>query len=257
MGISSGLAQAGSITINGNQSVLGGSTWTYSIIGASCSQANWIINGGVLISSDNVSVTVQWSVFSGSGTVQVSSYGCSPTPESRTGLLNVTRSMPPIFISGRIVNQFNAGISGVPIGGTTTDSNGYYSITVNPGYSGTLTPYLIAYAFSPQNRTYSNITSNQANQDYARFPPFFFIHEPHRPADTPITSGSCLTGWEIINLPSYGNGYVWQFTNWDDSVSEQSGNSSYYRQTQCGGRNTYKKVCVRAVGSTEWICFNY
>jgi hypothetical protein len=93
--ISSGLAQVGSVTINGNQNVTGGSTWTYSIIGTSCSTANWIVNGGTVLSSNNISATVQWNNTSGNGSVQVSSYGCSPTPENRTGALSVTLNAPP------------------------------------------------------------------------------------------------------------------------------------------------------------------
>jgi hypothetical protein len=97
--LSSGLAQVGSVTINGNQNVTGGSTWTYSIIGTSCSSANWIVNGGTITSQNNISVTVQWNNTNGNGTVQVSSYGCSPTPENRAGFLSITltSSLTPYF----------------------------------------------------------------------------------------------------------------------------------------------------------------
>jgi hypothetical protein len=140
MSISSGFAQVGSITINGNQSVLGGSTWTYSIIGASCSQANWIILGGTLLSSDNISATVQWNNANGSGTVQVSAYGCSPTPESRTGSLNVSITYPCTHSTSYVPQWFSTYSRGLIYGHT-------YMVTItyiHNGITGTISKTFIA-----------------------------------------------------------------------------------------------------------------
>jgi hypothetical protein len=90
---SSGFSQVGSVTIVGNQNVCGASTWTYSITGTSCSTANWIVSGGTITSSNNISCTVQWSSSGTTGTVQVSAYSCSPTPENRVGSLNVAKTI--------------------------------------------------------------------------------------------------------------------------------------------------------------------
>ncbi len=90
---SSGFSQVGSVTIVGNQNVCGASTWTYSIIGTSCTTANWIVSGGTITSSNNISCTVQWSSSGSNGTVQVSAYSCSPTPENRIGSLNVAKTI--------------------------------------------------------------------------------------------------------------------------------------------------------------------
>ena len=49
---------------------------------------------------------------------------------------------------------------------TLADSSGHYSISVPLGWSGTITPTKKGYTFSPQNKTYSNIQSNQAGQNY-------------------------------------------------------------------------------------------
>jgi hypothetical protein len=47
-----------------------------------------------------------------------------------------------------------------------TDSNGYYSDTVSYGWSGTVTPIKPGYTFNPSSRTYTNVTSNQSDQNY-------------------------------------------------------------------------------------------
>jgi hypothetical protein len=55
-------------------------------------------------------------------------------------------------------------MAGLP-GSTSTDVNGYYSATVNSGWSGTVTPTKSGYTFSPTSVTYSNVTLNQVT-DY-------------------------------------------------------------------------------------------
>ncbi len=76
------------------------------------------------------------------------------------------------IVSGHIRTSGGVGIDGVAItfsdeGGTaTTNSSGYYSHQVKKGWSGTATPSKTCYTFSPSTRTYSNVTSNQTNQDY-------------------------------------------------------------------------------------------
>jgi hypothetical protein len=49
---------------------------------------------------------------------------------------------------------------------TTTSADGSYSHTVIEGWSGEATPYKICYSFSPSILSYSNLTSDQSNQDY-------------------------------------------------------------------------------------------
>ena len=64
----------------------------------------------------------------------------------------------------------SSGIQNVVMGGLpgdpTTDADGYYSGTVDFGWSGTVTPSKATYTFSPSNRTYANVNSDQLNQDY-------------------------------------------------------------------------------------------
>lgn len=83
--------------------------------------------------------------------------------EAQTGVSNYT-------ISGRVTEQSGGGLSGVTMSGLpgnpTTDSSGNYSAKVESGWSGTVTPTKTGYTFSPSNRSYSNVGSDQLNEDY-------------------------------------------------------------------------------------------
>ncbi len=75
-------------------------------------------------------------------------------------------------ISGYVRDGGNAGLSGVILnfsndgGSATTDSSGFYTQSVNSGWSGTVTPAKSGYSFDPQNRTYSDVTANQSDQNH-------------------------------------------------------------------------------------------
>ncbi len=49
----------------------------------------------------------------------------------------------------------------------TANGAGDYSFTIPEGWSGTVTPSKAGYIFNPESRTYSNVTTDQAGQDYA------------------------------------------------------------------------------------------
>ena len=51
-------------------------------------------------------------------------------------------------------------------GSSITNAQGQYSITVDYGFSGTVTPSKEGYAFAALNRVYANVTDDQDNQDY-------------------------------------------------------------------------------------------
>ncbi|MGE0085738.1 MAG: C1 family peptidase [Desulfococcaceae bacterium] len=122
-------------------------------------------------------------------------------------------------ISGYVRNFSTAyGISGVTLtlsnsGGTTvTDSSGYYTKTVNSGWSGTVTPSLAGYTFSPANRTYSSVATSYFNQDFSA---------------TPVTY--TVSGY-IRNASSAGiSGVTVSFSNNAGSVLTDS--SGYYSRT--------------------------
>ena len=48
----------------------------------------------------------------------------------------------------------------------TADSNGDYSLAVSYDWTGVVTPSLAGYTFTPDHRSYSNVTANKINQDY-------------------------------------------------------------------------------------------
>ena len=72
-------------------------------------------------------------------------------------------------ISGYVRNSDSVGVdsvlmSGLP-GDPRTDTNGYYTATVDYGWSGTVTPTDTC-PFLPEFRTYDEVISDQANQNY-------------------------------------------------------------------------------------------
>ena len=124
-------------------------------------------------------VSYNWS-----GTVTPSFTGYSFTPVNRiyTNVLtdqtaqNYTTAPITYTISG------NAGLSGVILyytDGTpktaTADGSGNYSFTVSYSWSGTVTPALAGYSFTPTNRTYTNVLSDKTVQDYTATPSSFII----------------------------------------------------------------------------------
>ena len=65
----------------------------------------------------------------------------------------------------------NAGMEGVALGygeglSVTAGLGGVYSLVVENGWTGTVTPELEGYTFEPAFRSYTNVTENQSGQDY-------------------------------------------------------------------------------------------
>jgi hypothetical protein len=88
--------------------------------------------------------------------------------QSGTDILALASISPTTYmISG------NAGAGGVVLSYTdgtpktaTADGAGHYSFSVPTGWSGTVTPSLAGYTFSPASRSYTNVRADQAGQDY-------------------------------------------------------------------------------------------
>lgn len=114
--------------------------------------------------------------WSGTATPQRSGYMFTPANRTYAGVTqhlvneNYAASTATYTISGRVTDIGGTGMGGVVIGGLpgspVTDANGDYYAAVNHGWSGTTTPGKAGYSFSPAGRTYSNVTANQANQNY-------------------------------------------------------------------------------------------
>jgi RHS repeat-associated protein len=97
-----------------------------------------------------------------------------------------------VTISGTVAVG-GSGLSGVAFtatnGGTCTASNasGQYSCGVPPGWSGSVTPSLTGYGFTPASRNYTNVTANQTAQNYTATALF-------QVSGTVTVGGSPLTG---------------------------------------------------------------
>lgn len=114
-------------------------------------------------------VTSGWS-----GSVAVSKTGHAFTPASRTlsavtsDQANVDFSLSPTVTNPEISG--NVGVAGATItytgGSTTSDSNGDYTFTVATGWTGSITPSLTDYTFTPTSISLSNVTAHQLNQDF-------------------------------------------------------------------------------------------
>lgn len=72
----------------------------------------------------------------------------------------------PIYTISGTITLDGLGLSSVSILGATTNGSGIYSVERDSAWSGTATPVLSGYTFSPASRTYTGITSNQSNQNY-------------------------------------------------------------------------------------------
>ena len=68
-------------------------------------------------------------------------------------------------ISGSVGTLDDVTMTGLP-GDPVVTSGGIYSAVAGHGWSGTVVPIKDGYVFEPQNRTYSNVPSDQTNQDY-------------------------------------------------------------------------------------------
>ncbi|MCX6583442.1 MAG: fibronectin type III domain-containing protein [Candidatus Aminicenantes bacterium] len=136
-------------------------------------------NGGGTATTDangNYSVKVDYG-WSGTATPSKAGYNFSPVNMSYTNVTvnqtnqNYIASLQTRTIVGKITRG-GIGLPGVTItlsncGGTaTTDANGNYGLTVNYGWSGAATPSKAGNDFSPANRSYTNVTVNQNNQNY-------------------------------------------------------------------------------------------
>lgn len=113
-----------------------------------------------------------------SGTISPSLIGYTFDPISRP-LGNVTFDHPgydfvaypdDVGITGRVADAQDNGVAGVSLEGFPTDvvsdQNGDYAAPVYYGWSGTVSPTMEGLSFTPPNRSYANLNSDQVDQDY-------------------------------------------------------------------------------------------
>jgi len=136
-------------------------------------------NGGTCTASNasgqySCTVAYAWS-----GSVAPSSSGHAFTPASRS-YSNVVANQtaqdytaaPVTYVVSGTVMAGGSPLAGVAFaatnGGGCTSSNasGQYSCTVGYAWSGSVTPSLSGYTFTPASRSYSSVVANQTAQDY-------------------------------------------------------------------------------------------
>jgi len=119
--------------------------------------------------------------WSGTATPSLTCYAFSPSSLTFTNITSdqIGQDYAGTRLTYTISGTISTGIPAVPLSGVvmdglpgspTTDASGYYEATVDCGWSGTVTPTMIRYVFSPHSRTYNNVSSDQAGQDYEAFP---------------------------------------------------------------------------------------
>ena len=75
------------------------------------------------------------------------------------------------YINGYVYDQHgvamkNVLMQGFPQGNVITDSNGYYNILLDSGWTGTVTPILAGHQFSPPSMSYNNLNTCFSYQNY-------------------------------------------------------------------------------------------
>ena len=148
-----------------------------------------------------------WVPFNWSGTVTPTKAGYTFDPNN-IAYTNVTEDqieqdyiaiLNTYTISGTVMIG-GSGLAGVLMSGLPsdpiTDANGFYSDTVDYGFTDTVIPTKAEYTFVPPSTTYSNVTSDQLNQDYTATLNTYTI------SGTVTVGGSDLAGVLMSGLPS-------------------------------------------------------
>jgi|GEM_PF-5512599 len=158
---------------------------SYTITGTVKTLSGAVISGVTITPSSGTAVTTNTSgvytltVSSGwSGTVTPTKSGYTFTPASKSytsvaaNQTNQDYTSPYFSISGTVKDSSGNLMSGVTVtasGGVsaTTGSLGYYAFSTNSAWTGTITPTKAGYTFLPASRSYTAVTTDQVNQDYA------------------------------------------------------------------------------------------
>jgi hypothetical protein len=142
------------------------------IAGATLSWTDGTAKTATADGSGNYTFTVSYN-FSGTITPSLTGYTFSPTNKTYASVLSdqTNQNYTPTAITYTISG--NAGIAGATLSWTdvtaktaTADGSGNYTFTVSYNWSGTVTPSLTGYTFTPASRTYTNVLANQTNQNF-------------------------------------------------------------------------------------------
>ncbi len=144
--------------------------------------------------------------FTGTATPSLSGYSFLPASTSYSNVSanqtnqNYTGTTGALTISGYVRTVGGAAIAGVTMSGLpgspATNASGFYSASVSNPFTGTVTPILGCFSFSPASLTYSGISTNQTNQNYAGVPLAYTISGYVRTA-----AGAAIAGVAMNGLP--------------------------------------------------------
>ena len=104
-------------------------------------------------------------------------------------------------VTGAVTGAVTSGVSFTATGGascTPSDPTGHYACTVPPNWSGSVTPALSGYTFSPSSRTYSNVVANQVAQDYVAAVSDFTVWSDDIVPPGAVAVGD-LDGWNWVS----------------------------------------------------------
>ena len=117
----------------------------------------------------NYSVKVEYG-WSGTVTPTKDGYEFDPVEQQYSNVIvnqpiqTYTATVLTFTVSG------SAGMEGVVMkglpGNPVTDENGYYSVNIDYGFSGTVTPTKAGYTFNPASMTYTKVNSERVDQSY-------------------------------------------------------------------------------------------
>ncbi|MGD0613111.1 MAG: hypothetical protein ABSB41_16555, partial [Anaerolineales bacterium] len=142
--------------------------------GATLSYTDGTAKTATSAADGSYSFTVSYN-WSGSVTPSLAGYTFSPADLTYTNVQadQTGQDYTATAIANTYTLSGNAGEAGVTLSYTdgtaktaTSAADGSYSFTVSSNWSGSVTPTLSGYTFSPAYRTYSNVQADQTGQDY-------------------------------------------------------------------------------------------
>jgi hypothetical protein len=141
------------------------------VAGATLSYTDGAAKTATADGSGNYSFLVSYN-WSGTVTPSKTGYTFSPASRPYTNVLADQTAQDYIATVTYSISG-NAGIAGATLSYTdgvaktaTADGSGNYSLLVSYNWSGTITPSMTGYTFTPANKSYTNVLANQTAQDY-------------------------------------------------------------------------------------------
>ena len=102
-----------------------------------------------------------------------------------------------VLITGAITDGQGNPVPGVTLEGLPsapqTDENGYYGEVVDSGWSGTVTPVLTGYTFTPASREYTNVTQDQTDQNFSAVPIAVNLIDDDQVTQDQVNTGDTIT----------------------------------------------------------------